>query len=316
MRFAPASGTIDGGSAKGLMSRASYEQTNNEKAMSMSAVVPRVLLAGLLCTPLMPMPAAGQTPSPLARWQYSAGIMFEQMFEPELPAWRIRIGPSVSFQPRYDGADSYHAVAGPTIDVRYRDRFFLSTGEGIGVNVLTGPNWRAGIAASYDLGRRSADDLDHLRGLDNINPAPSAHLFGEYIISESFPLLLRADLRRDFGGGNGLVGELGAYMAMPGSSRVFTWFAGPTVTFADSRYMNTWFGVNAAQAARSGYNPYHASAGMKSAGFGIAATWMPAKHWFVTGNAAFQQLVGSAAHSPITQTAVSGVFDVSVEYNF
>jgi outer membrane scaffolding protein for murein synthesis (MipA/OmpV family) len=284
--------------------------------MSMSTAVPRLALAGLLCTPLMSAPAAAQTPSPLAQWQYSAGIMLEQMFEPKLPSWRIRIGPSVSFQPRYDGADSYHAVVGPTIDIRYRDRFFLSTGEGLGVNLLTGPNWRAGIAISYDLGRRAADDIDHLRGLDNINPAPSAHLFGEYVISKSFPLVLRADLRRNIGGDNGWVGDLGAYMPMPGSSEEFTWFAGPTVTFADSRYMTSWFGVNAGQAARSNYAPYHASAGIKSAGFGVAATWMPAKHWYVTGNAAFQQLLGSAANSPITQTAASGVFDLSVSYQF
>jgi outer membrane scaffolding protein for murein synthesis (MipA/OmpV family) len=284
--------------------------------MSTSTAVPRLAIAGLVCASLMPAPAAAQTPSPLAQWQYSAGVTLEQMFMPKLPAWRIRIGPSVSFQPRYDGADSYHTVLGPTIDIRYRDRFFLSTGEGLGVNLLTGPNWRAGFAVSYDLGRRAADDLDHLRGLDNINPAPSAHLFGEYVISKSFPLVLRADLRRDIGGDSGWIGDLGAYMPMPGSGEKFTWFAGPTVTFADSRYMNSWFGVNAAQAARSGYAPYHASAGVKSAGFGVAATWMPAKHWFMTGNVAFQQLVGSAAHSPITQTAGSAVFALSVEYEF
>jgi outer membrane scaffolding protein for murein synthesis (MipA/OmpV family) len=152
--------------------------------------------------------------------------------------------------------------------------------------------------------------------MGNINAAPSAHLFGEYVVSKSFPLVIRADLRRDIGGDNGWVGDLGAYMPMPGSSRTFTWFAGPTVTFADSRYMDTWFGVNAAQAARSGFAPYHPSAGIRSAGFGIAATWMPAKHWYVTGNVAYQQLLGSAARSPITQTAGSEVFDLSVAYEF
>lgn len=284
--------------------------------MSMSTAVPRLAAAGLLSSALLPLPAAAQTPSPLAQWQYSAGITLEQMFTPDMPKWRIRIGPSVSFQPRYDGADSYHVVAGPTIDIRYRDRFFLSTGEGLGVNLLTGPNWRVGFTISYDLGRRAADDLDHLHGMGNINPAPSAHMFGEYVISKSFPLVLRADLRREIGGDNGWVGDLGAYMPMPGSSETFSWFAGPTVTFADARYMNSWFGVSPGQSARSGYAPYHASAGVKSAGFGVAATWMPAKHWYVTGNVAFQQLVGSAAHSPITQSAGSGVFDLSVAYQF
>jgi outer membrane scaffolding protein for murein synthesis (MipA/OmpV family) len=105
-------------------------------------------------------------------------------------------------------------------------------------------------------------------------------------------------------------------MPMPGSSRTFTWFAGPTVTFADSRYMNAWFGVSAVQAANSGYAPYQASAGLKSAGLGIAATWIPAKHWYVIGNVAFQQLFGSAAHSPITQTSSSEVVALSIAYEF
>ncbi len=284
--------------------------------LSPAPAVSRVALAGLLGAALAPAPAAAQTPSPLAQWQYSAGITLEQMFEPELPRWRLRMGPSVSLQPRYDGADSDTVLAGPSIDIRYRDRYFFSTGEGLGANLLRGPNWRAGFTISYDLGRREADDRDHLHGLGNINPAPSAHLFGEYVVSKSFPLVLRADLRRDIGGDNGWVGDLGAYMPMPGSSEKFAWFAGPSVEFADSRYMNAWFGVSGAQAARSGYPRYHASGGFKSAGLGIAASWMPVKHWYVTGNVAFQQLFGSAAHSPITQSAAERVVVVSVEYEF
>jgi outer membrane scaffolding protein for murein synthesis (MipA/OmpV family) len=315
MRIAFGSGTIDVGTEGPISAtRLSTSKIEEGTLMPTSTTLARVALAGLLGTTLAP--AHAQTPSPLAQWQYSAGITLEQMFEPDFPKWRIRIGPSVSFQPRYDGADSYVVVAGPTIDIRYRDLFFLSTGEGLGVNVLRGPNWRAGIAISYDLGRRAADDIDHLHGMDNINPAPSAHLFGEYVVSKSFPLVLRADLRRDIGGDNGWVGDLGAYLPMPGSSEKFTWFAGPTVEFADGRYMNSWFGVNAAQSARSGYAPYHASAGVKSAGLGVAATWMPAKHWYVTGNAAYQQLFGSAARSPLTQKAGETALDFSVEYEF
>lgn len=284
--------------------------------MSTSYTASRLAVAGMLCAAFAPPPAHAQTPSPLAEWQYSSGILLEQMFQPKLPTWRVRFGPSVSFQPRYPGADSYHVVGGPSIDIRYRDRFFLSMGEGIGMNVLTGPNWRLGVAAAYDLGRREADDRDHLNGMGNINPAPSLRLFGQYAISKTFPLVLSADLRRNFGGDNGWIGNLGAYMPMPGSSEKFAWFAGPTMTIADSQYMNSWFGVNAGQSARSGYRQYHASAGIRSVGFGVSANWTVKKHWIVSADGAFQQLVGSAAHSPITQTRASGTFDLSVIYQF
>jgi len=284
--------------------------------MSTSLAAPRMVLAGALLAAVAPASVHAQTPSPLAQWQYSSGILLEQMFEPKLPTWRVRLGASGSFQPRYDGSDRYHALAGPTVDIRYRDRFFLSTGEGIGMNVLTGPNWRIGLAAGYDLGRRAADDLGHLSGMGNINPAPSLRLIGQYAISKSFPLVLTADVRRSFGGDNGWIGDLGAYMPMPGSSETFAWFAGPTMTIADSRYMNSWFGVNAQQAARSGYRQYDASAGIRSVGFGVSANLTLKKHWIVSADGAFQQLVGAAAHSPITQSRASGVFDVSVIYEF
>ncbi|HTH73189.1 MAG TPA: MipA/OmpV family protein [Trinickia sp.] len=284
--------------------------------MSTSFAASRLALAGAILAAVAPASVQAQTPSPLAEWQYSSGILLEQMFEPQLPKWRIRLGPSASFQPRYDGSSRYHVLAGPSIDIRYRDRFFLSTGEGIGMNVLTGPNWRLGIGAAYNLGRRAADDLEHLNGMGNINPAPSLRLVGEYAVSKSFPLVIRADVRRSFGGDNGWIGDLGAYMPMPGSSEKFAWFAGPTMTIADSRYMNSWFGVNATQAARSGYRRYDASAGIRSVGFGVSASLTVNKHWIFSADGAFQQLVGSAAHSPITQTRASGVFDLAVNYQF
>jgi outer membrane scaffolding protein for murein synthesis (MipA/OmpV family) len=284
--------------------------------MSTSLAASRVAFAGALFAIATPAAVYAQTPSPLAEWQYSSGILLEQMFEPQLPTWRIRVGPSASFQPRYDGSDRYHVMAGPSIDIRYRDRFFLSTGEGLGMNVLTGPNWRVGFAVAYDLGRRAADDLGHLSGMGNINPAPSLRLLGEYAISKSFPLVFRADLRRSFGGDNGWIGDIGAYMPMPGSSETFSWFAGPTMTIADSRYMNSWFGVNAGQSARSGYRQYDASAGIRSVGFGVVASLALNKRWSLTADGAFQQLVGAAAHSPITQTRASGVFNLSLNYEF
>ena len=118
--------------------------------MSISIAAPRRAFAVFLSAATLPLAAVAQTPSPLAQWQYSSGITLEQMFMPQQPTWRIRIGPSVSFQPRYDGASSYHTLVGPSIDIRYRDRFFFSTGEGLGANVLTGPNWRAVSTALWN----------------------------------------------------------------------------------------------------------------------------------------------------------------------
>ncbi|HEY1611443.1 MAG TPA: MipA/OmpV family protein [Paraburkholderia sp.] len=260
--------------------------------------------------------ACAQTPSPLGEWQYSAGIPLIGLYRPQVPDWAVRLGVGTTFEPRYDGSDRYHTLVGPSIDIRYKDIAFLSTGEGIGVNVLRGPNWRVSIAGVYDLGRRAHDDPQGLAGLGNINPAPGVKIAADYVVSKDFPLVLRAAATRSFGGSNGWVGDLGAYMPLPGSSQHFYWFAGPSVSFADSTYMNSWFGVNGQQAAASRFPRYDASAGFKSAGFGITMVYFVNKHWFVSADGALKRLLGSAARSPITQTKIDGVCDVSVNYQF
>ncbi|KVP64460.1 MipA/OmpV family protein [Burkholderia ubonensis] len=263
-----------------------------------------------------PQAARAQTPSPLGEWQFSAGVPLMKLFEPNTPDWQVSVGAGMTLEPRYAGADRYHVLGGPNVDVRYRDLFFLSTGEGIGANVLRGPNWRVSLSVGYDLGRRSADDLDHLRGFDNINPAPVLKLSADYVISKDFPLVLRADVRRSVGGSNGWVGDLSAYMPMPDSNEHFFWFAGPTVSFADARYMNSWFGVSDAAAARSGLPRYSSGAGIRSVGAGVTMVWFVNKHWFLTMDGALEQLVGRAARSPVTQQTTNGVLDLSVNYQF
>lgn len=285
----------------------------NNVGIAATSLVAAATIGGIA---VFPASVAAQTPSPLGEWQYSVGIPLQKMWQPNIPDWQVRLGLATSFQPRYEGSDRYHLMTGPSIDVRYKDLFFLSSGEGFGVNFAQGQNWRASVAAVYDLGRRGHDDPQELNGLGNINPAPGIKLAGEYVLSKDFPLVLRADVRRYFGGSNGWTGDFGAYMPMPGSTKQFFWFAGPNVTLADSTYMNSWFGVNQSQAAHSQFSQYHASAGFKSVGFGISAVWLFDKHWFATADGAFQQLVGSAGNSPVTHRKANGVADISINYRF
>ncbi len=293
--------------------------SQGHRACTLRHFVFRCLSARLLIFSLIAVfaPAAhAQTPSPLAEWQYSAGIPLEKLYRGSESDWQVRLGVGATFEPRYPGADQYHTLVGPSFDVRYKDLAFFSTGEGLGVNVLQGTNWRASISAVYDLGRRGHDDPSRLNGLGNINPAPEMKLAAEYVVSKDFPLVLRTSLIRSFGGSNGWILDIGTYMPMPASSERFFWFAGPSVSFADSDYMNSWFGVNDQQAAASQYGHFHAHAGLVSAGFGITLIWFIDKHWFVTADGALKSLLGSAAESPIPQSKTNGVTDVSINYQF
>lgn len=264
-----------------------------------------------------PGAAWAQTPSPLQEWQYSSGIILQRLFEPEVPEWRTVLGAGLEFRPIYEGAGDYRGQGGPVINIRYRDLAFFSVGEGLGVNLLSGENYRAGMALGYDLGRREEDDLTHLRGLGDIGRAPVIKFFASYVVSKSFPLVMRANVREIVGGGaDGLLGDLGAYMPLPGSSKKLFMFAGPSFTFADRRYEQKMFGVSASQAQASGYPDYTAHGGPNVAGFGFSATRFFTEHWLINMDLALDRLLGSASASPITQRNVQRVVALSMEYSW
>lgn len=269
------------------------------------------LLVAALWLVHVPDVALAQTPSPLPEWTYSAGTLLQTSLSPTIPQWSVFTGLSAAYAPRYDGARDRHIQGGPTIVVRYRDIAFAATGEGIGVNLLRGKNYRAGVAMSFDLGRRAQDSSD-TRGLGNINVAPELKFFGEYLF---FPVVLRADARRAFGGHNGWISDLSAYMPVYGTRKFYV-FVGPSVTFADDRYMSRYFGVTPAQSAASGYPQHSAHAGLKSVNAAGSASWMITDHWLFNVIAGGQRLMGDAASSPITLDRIDYSTTFTVGYLF
>ena len=261
-------------------------------------------------------PARAQTPSPLAEWQYSSGIQLQRLVEPTVPDWQVELGVGTQYAPVFDGLTRYQAQPGPVIDIRYKDIAFASTGEGVGFNLFSFRHVRFGAAVTYDLGRSPHLDGEELSGLGTIHPAPEIKIFAGYALAKAFPLVIRVDARKQIGATNGYIGDAGAYLPMPGSSQVFAWFVGPTVTLADSRYMKAYFGVSQVQAAHTRYRPYKASAGFKSAGLGVAADYFVTTHIIISANGAFDRLLGSAANSPLTQNKYELVGSLALLYKF
>jgi outer membrane scaffolding protein for murein synthesis (MipA/OmpV family) len=260
--------------------------------------------------------AWSQTPSPLQEWQYSSGVALEKLFEPTVPDWRVVLGVGAEYRPLYDGADLTRTLAGPVIHVSYKDIAFASVGEGVGVNLLHDDHFRGGLALGYDLGRRVSDDVGHLTGLGDITRAPVVKAFFSYAVSKSFPMVVRADVRQIIGGADGMLVDLDAYLPLPGCSRRLIMFAGPSITYANHRYMQKEFGVTTTQSIASGYPVYDAHAGFDAVGFGFSATGFISTHWLINVDMAVNHLLGSAADSPITQKTTQHVLALSVAYSW
>jgi outer membrane scaffolding protein for murein synthesis (MipA/OmpV family) len=270
-----------------------------------------VLSAGGCFSPL----ASAQTPSPLQEWQYSGGIILARLFEPELPKYRTILGLASELQPAYDGSRAYRVEGGPDINFYYRDKFFISTGDGIGFNVLRGDHYQVGVAMAYDLGRKVTQDYANLHGMGDIQAAPVGKLYGTWVISRKFPLILRVDARQFIGGAQGAVGDIAVYTPLPGSSRTFVMFAGPSVTLATHHYMQVLYGVTPQQSAASGHPVYDiVHDGTTAAGVGFSATKFIGEHWLLNLDGAINEIRGKPARSPIVEKTDQHIAVLSVNY--
>ena len=263
-----------------------------------------------------PRLAWSQTPSPLQEWQYSGGIILQQLFEPNLPDWRVVLGVAAEDEPVYPGARATRVEGGPVVNIRYRDLAFFSIGEGLGVNILRGRYYRVGVAVGVDRGRRVPDDYSNLHGLGDIAIAPYLKLFGSYVVSKDFPMVIQTDVRQLFGGAAGALGDLEAYVPLPGSSRKFVMFLGPSITWADHRYLQKEFGVTQTQSLASGDPIFNVHGGTNSVGLGFSATYFITQHWLLNSDAAYSRLRGSAAESPITETRAQRALALSLNYHW
>jgi outer membrane scaffolding protein for murein synthesis (MipA/OmpV family) len=92
-----------------------------------------------------------------------------------------------------------------------------------------------------------------------------------------------------------------------------------SATYASGKYNETHFGIDAADAARSGFTTYDADGGMKDVGLSINATYRLTEHWGIAALAGITRLVGDAADSPIVEDAgdaTQGFVGAGLVYNF
>jgi outer membrane scaffolding protein for murein synthesis (MipA/OmpV family) len=266
----------------------------------------------LACALFWPVAAIAQTPSAFAHWQDAAGIVLAPLGGP-IPEWRVTLGLGSAVMPRYTGSNDYRLTPAPAFDIRWRDIAFLSSGDGLGVNLPRGETYRAGVAINYDVGRNQ-HLAGRLNGIGNVDAAPEVRLFGEMFVEA---VVLSVNLRRAIGGHDGLIGDVGAYVPVVGTEDLVI-FVGPSLTMANGRYTQSYFGISAAQAAGSvAHLPlYTANGGLNNATFGATAIYHFNEHWLVDADVAWERLLDSAGNSPIVQDRNQLAMSVIFAYQF
>ena len=209
--------------------------------------------------------------------------------------WTFTLGAGAGFAPDYEGSDDYTAV--PLLFGRaQRDDFFVTLeANTLRANLLPHPVFQIGPVLRY---RPERDDVDSdaVDDLADVDAAVEAGVFAGF---EAGGWHGRVEATQDFADAHDgwLVGLRGGYRAvlLPDLSLNTTAFA----TYASEDYMETYFGIDAADAARSGLDTFDADSGFKDVGLSLAARYGRREGFGVTAIAAYKRLLDDAADSPV-----------------
>ena len=239
----------------------------------------------------------------------------------------VSIGAQAIVQPKYEGGKDYEVIALPMIKFGGTSplgSFFRVDARGlndIGVGILNVGPFSAGPAIGYRFGR-DEDDGARLRGLGDIDGGLLVGGFARYNFSQFGPgsiayarvsYLTQVTGDDDAGGLFRL--QLGAD-AQVTQQLVVKPFA--AVEFGDDDYMSTYFGIDAAQSARSGLARFDAGAGAKSLHLGLTAEYEVFPTWTLLAGVEYVRLLGDAADSAITEeeNQVIGRIGLSKTFQF
>ena len=229
--------------------------------------------------------------------------------------WSFEFGGGALALPSFPGASSTKVIPLPWIDLHYRDLFFLSPISGLGVNLVAVPGARLGVALLPDFGR-SASDSNRLRGWGDIGTGADLRLFGQLRVIG--PVAVLAGVRRQLGGGNGTLVEGGLTSKLRLLPRLSLTATG-TATWANARYTQAYFGVDAEQSATalsfgSAVPTFAAGAGLRDASLALSASLRIDDHWSLQSIFRTEALLGDAGRSPLTEQRLQLTFGGFIAY--
>lgn len=233
---------------------------------------------------------------------------FAQSSDPQ-KGWSFSIGAGTVLGPAFLGDDEYQLSAAPIVSVSYAGRVSLSPFDGLTANVVNQNGLRVGPLIRYDFGRDedgdnpfliAGDETDDLDGLGDVDGTVELGGFIEYEL-DAFTANIK--LRQGVNGHEGFIGEAGLEYGgfVQALNQTFIYAIGPEITFVDSNYNDTFFGVDAGQSAASGLDEFDADGGLQSYGVGGRLIVPFASGVSAVLFAGYTRLAGDAADSSLVQ---------------
>ncbi len=239
----------------------------------------------------------------------SGAALAEDYSTGERADWHVVLGGGLASAPRYEGSANNRLRVVPLINVQ-NGHFFAGTARGIGYDFSDNQQMQYGVRLTLAPYRRQNADV-RLNGTGDIGSAAEA---GAFFNAKFSPFYVNANVA---GSSRGTRAEIGGGVEHMLSSNDHMRL-GLDLNWANNKYMQTYFGISAAQALASGgvLAAYNASAGVKD--YVLHANWTHHydKTWFSTASLSVKQLAGSAQNSPITMKRTGSTLTLMVGYHF
>lgn len=211
------------------------------------------------------------------------------------------------------GQDDHRFRLAPSLGYYSASGWYASTQRGLGYNASSSPNLQYGPQLTLDPGRRQHDEA-RLEGMGDIKRRAEVGGFLNY--SPQANLWLTSSLRAGAGNDhNGLRLDLGATYdtaLAPGLKLRL----GAGTTLANQAYRQTYFGVNAEQAAATGYAAYKPGAGLVDVNASATLAYQVTPKVTVTAGITARHLLDGAANSPVVNHTSGAQGKLALNYGF
>lgn len=205
----------------------------------------------------------------------------------------------------------------PNFNIDYRlGRFFAGLG-GVGYDVVQSEGYTVFVGAGLNPGRKEGKPNDNPR-LVGMGKVPAS---AELLVGASAELLdgllsVNATHMRSSRSEQGGTTSFGATVGVPVWGDSVSAFLSVNAIHADAKHAQTYYGVTAAQAARSGNRVFRAKGGIIGSDLTLGLNWSIDKQWSASASLGRETKRGSAALSPLTTRKNSSTAALGVSYTF
>ena len=232
-----------------------------------------------------------------------------------------RIGLGVATVPTYEGSPNRRALAGPELTLSYRSRDWgtVEFGQrGLVWNAVEAGRFRFAVVAQFDPGRKDKDTSalnpthgdQRLAGMSHVQASTEAGVGVGY-----GPLMLVARQSLSERGPKGAQVDMTVEIPWSLSDRLSLHFA-LGATWADRDYLQTYFGVTAAQARATSFSVYTPKSGCRKVDASVGAEYAVAPRWKLQAHIGFTRLGDDAAASPLVGRRSAGSAALAMAYEF